>query len=109
MNRTAGDTISDKQYTPVIDFLIRLRKIDRKFLTVRDVLVLYTVMGNPGISGIDLARKLGIEHRSNITCNINRLVREGYIEDRRVKANRAIQTILHVLPQGVDFWNDLKP
>jgi DNA-binding MarR family transcriptional regulator len=86
-----------------------MRKIDQHMLTVRDVLVLYTVMTNPGIMGLEVAHKLGLENRSSVISNINRLIREGMIEDRRQKARRANPAMLHVLPRGIEFWNEIKP
>lgn len=101
--------MQEQEPNPTVDFLVRLKKIDKRSLTVRDILALYTVIRCPGIAGIDLARKIGIENRSNVACNINRLIREGYIEDRRLKADRATLTILHALPRGTELWDELKP
>jgi DNA-binding MarR family transcriptional regulator len=92
-----------------VDFLINLRKIDKRSLTVRDILILYVVMENPGISGIDITKKLGIKDRSAIASNLRRLERESYIEDRREIRSKAVPTMLHVLPRGVEFWNEIKP
>jgi DNA-binding MarR family transcriptional regulator len=91
------------------DFLVQLRKIDLRSLTVRDVLVLYVVMKSPGLSGVDVANKLGIADRSSIASNIQRLEREGYIEDRRIERRKAIPAVLHIKPAGVAFWDEIKP
>jgi DNA-binding MarR family transcriptional regulator len=93
----------------VEDFLVRLRKIDLRGLTVRDVLVLYVVIGSPGCSGIEVSSKLGIKDRSAIASNIWRLIREGYIEDRREEMRKAIPAVLHPLTAGVEFWDEIKP
>jgi DNA-binding MarR family transcriptional regulator len=93
----------------ILDFLVRLRKIDRRTLTVRDVLVLYAIIENPGIAGVDIAHKLGLPDRSSIASNIMRLEREGYIEDRREEHRKANPAILHVLQKGLEFWNEIKP
>jgi DNA-binding MarR family transcriptional regulator len=92
-----------------VDFLVRLRKIDKRTLTVRDVLVLYAVIENPGIAGNDVSHKLGLDNRSSIASNLLRLQREGYIEDRREVRRKANPAILHVLPAGIAFWDDIKP
>lgn len=92
-----------------IDFLVRLRKIDKRMLTVRDVLVLYTIIEAPGIAGNEITNKLGLENRSSISSNLQRLEREGYIEDRREQRRKANPTVLHALPAGLTFWNDIKP
>jgi DNA-binding MarR family transcriptional regulator len=91
------------------DFLVQLRKIDLRSLTVRDVLVLYIIMKSPGMSGVDVANKLGIADRSCIASNIQRLEREGYIEDRRTERRKAIPAVLYVKPAGVAFWDEIKP
>jgi DNA-binding MarR family transcriptional regulator len=93
----------------VTDFLIRLRKVDLRGLTVRDVLVLYAIMGNPGSSGLDIAHKLGIKDRSAIASNLTRLERQGLIEDRREERKKAVPGVLHVMPAGVAFWDEIKP
>jgi DNA-binding MarR family transcriptional regulator len=100
----------NKQISPnVTDFLVRLRKVDKRGLTLRDVLVLYAIMETPGASGLDIATKLGIKDRSAISSNLARLEREGFIEDRREEQGRAIPAILHALPAGVAFWDEIKP
>lgn len=93
----------------VTSFLVKLRKADKRGLTLRDILVLYAVMERPGASGLDIATKLGIQDRSAIASNLARLERAGFIEDRREVHGRAIPAILHVLPAGVAFWDEIKP
>jgi DNA-binding MarR family transcriptional regulator len=93
----------------VTDFLIRLKKIDLRQLTVRDICVLYVVITKPGCSGMEVSAKLGIKDRSAIASNLHRLIREGYIEDRREHQRKAYATILHVLPRGLEFWEEIKP
>lgn len=95
--------------TGTLEFLLRLRKIDKHTLTVRDVLVLYCVMENPGIAGNEIANKLGLENRSSIASNLLRLAREGYIEDHRIVRRKANPTIMHILPKGLSFWDEIKP
>lgn len=92
-----------------VDFLVRLHRIDKRTLTCRDVLVLYTVIESPGISGKEISTKLGLDNRSAIASNITRLIREGYIEDKREQRRKANPAILHVLPLGMEFWDDIKP
>lgn len=91
------------------DFLVKLRKMDKRGLTVRDVLVLYCVIHQPGQSGIEVTTKLGLPERSSIASNLLRLEREGYLEDRREVRSKANPAILHPTQRGIDFWNEIKP
>lgn len=102
-----NDDILSRNVT--FDFLVNLRKIDKRSLTVRDILILYVIIENPGCSGVEITNKLGIKDRSAIASNLRRLEREGYIEDRREKRTKAISAILHVMPAGTEFWNEIKP
>lgn len=100
---------NEQARSATVDFLVRLRKVDQRQLTGRDVLVLYTIISNPGIMGVEVANKLGLGNRSNVSSNIHRLCRGSYIEDRREKARKANPAILHVLPAGLEFWDEIKP
>jgi DNA-binding MarR family transcriptional regulator len=91
------------------DFLVSLRKVDKRGLTVRDILILYVVITTPGISGVEVTAKLGIKDRSAIASNLRRLERESYIEDRREEQRKAVPAVLHVLPKGLEFWDEIKP
>jgi predicted transcriptional regulator len=91
------------------DFLVRLRKIDLHGLTHRDVIILYTIIKTPGSSGIEVADKIGLKNRSSVALNITRLIRCGFIEDRREMARKASPAVLHALQPGIDFWNEIKP
>lgn len=95
--------------SPTADFLVRLRKIDMHGLTHRDVIILYTIMKTPGSSGIEVADKIGLKNRSSVALNITRLIRCGFIEDRREMARKASPAVLHALPAGVAFWDEIKP
>ena len=95
--------------SPTADFLVRLRKIDMHGLTHRDVIILYTIIRTPGSSGIEIADKIGLKNRSSVALNITRLIRCGFIEDRREMARKASPAVLHVLPPGEEFWNEIKP
>lgn len=91
------------------DFLVRLRKIDKHGLTHRDVIILYTIIRHPGISGVEIADKIGLKNRSSVALNITRLIRCGFIEDRREMARKASPAVLHALAPGVAFWDEIKP
>ncbi len=93
----------------VTDYLIKLRKVDLQGLTVRDVLVLYAIMSHGGSSGLDISNKLGFKDRANVASNLQRLERHGFIEDRRLTRSKAVPAILHALPAGIEFWNEIKP
>lgn len=92
-----------------VDFLVRLRKIDMHGLTHRDVIILYTIIHQPGISGVEIADKIGLKNRSSVSLNITRLIRCGFIEDRREMARKASPAVLHALPAGIAFWDEIKP
>lgn len=93
-----------------VEFLVRLRKIDKSGLTSRDVLLLYTIITHPGIHGHDAGKKIGVVERSSVSFGLNRLVKRGFIEDRREArlVGRGVPNQLYALPAGVEFWNDLK-
>lgn len=91
----------------IVDLMVKMRKIDAAGLTQRDVLVIWCVKENPGIEGILLSQKLGFKSRSNVQTNIFRLIRLGFIEDRRAVAAKTVPNILHLLPKGEEFWSDL--
>lgn len=91
------------------DFLVRLRKIDLHGLTHRDVVILYTIIRMPGSSGIEIADKIGLPNRSGVALNITRLIRCSFIEDRRSMARKANPAVLHALPAGIAFWDEIKP
>lgn len=95
--------------SPAAHFLVKLRKIDKRVLTVRDVLILYTIIQQPGISGIDISTKLGLSDRSAVASNLLRLEREGYVVDHREVRSKANAAILHATPKGIEFWEELKP
>lgn len=95
--------------SPTAEFLVRLRKIDMHGLTHRDVIILYAIIRNPGASGMDIVNKLGLENHSNVALNITRLIRCGFIEDRREMARKASPAVLHALPPGMAFWDEIKP
>jgi DNA-binding MarR family transcriptional regulator len=90
-------------------FLVKLRKMDLRGLTVRDVLVLYYIIGHPSCSGIEISKALGLPDRSALASNLLRLEREGYIEDRREVRSKANPAILHPLQRGLEFWDEIKP
>lgn len=92
-----------------LDFLVKLRKIDKRVLTVRDVLVLYTVIQQPGCSGVEISTKLGLPDRSSIATHVMRLEREGYIVDHRESRTKANPAMFHPTPKGLEFWEEIKP
>lgn len=101
--------MSQQMLPNVQDFLVRLRKIDKQGLTARDVLVLYAIICQPGMSGREVAHKLGIVDQSYISSHLHRLERAGFIEDRREARVKANPAIFHVLPAGTEFWEAIKP
>lgn len=92
-----------------LDFLVKLRKVDKRSLTVRDVLVLYAIIQQPGTCGIDISTKLGLSDRSAIASNLMRLERVGFITDHREVRSKANPAILHPTKSGIEFWDEIKP
>lgn len=92
-----------------LEFLMRLKKIDVAKMTVREVMCLYMIIGIPGMSRTDLAKALGLNAEVNVLYTIKRLVRRGFVEDRRPESRRAVPAMLYALPAGVEFWESLKP
>lgn len=104
----AIENMSD-QLSPAAHFLVRLRKMDKRSLTVRDVLILYAIIQRPGSSGIEISTKLGLSDRSAVATNLLRLEREGYVVDHREVRSKANAAILHPTQRGLDFWDEIKP
>src|SRR6478735_3406482 len=102
----AGHSMTHQISPSVTDFLVKLRKIDKHGLTVRDMLVLFAIMQKPGSSGLDIASALAIKDRSAISSNLARLERQGFIEDRREERSKAVPAILHPLSAGLEFWDE---
>ncbi len=90
------------------EFLRVLRKMDKTGITHRDVLILYVIINRPGICGQDITEILGYGYRSNVVKGIARLLKYGFIEDRRDVTGNARMQILHVRPAGTEFFNSLK-
>jgi DNA-binding MarR family transcriptional regulator len=101
--------LNQKLPTGTLDFLVRLRKIDKRSLTARDVLVLFAIIETPGSSGLEISLKLGLPDRSSLGSGLVRLEREGYIEDRREVRRKAHPAVLHATAKGLDFWDEIKP
>ena len=100
---------TDTQNSPTVEFMLRLRKIDRSYLNVRDVLFLYAIIARPGISGSDAGIMIGVPSRSCLQFSLSRLIKYGLVEDRRDRESRGIPNQLYPLPAGIEFWEDLKP
>lgn len=93
----------------VAAFIARLRTIDRKGLTVRDAVLLHTIMEHPGECGLDIAKRLGITNRSSLQSNFPRLIKRGLIEDRREREAQAIPARYFVTAAGTEFWHEIAP
>lgn len=100
--------MTDEIKSPTVEFLVRLRKIDKAVLTARDVLLLYTIISNPGINGWDAGKMIGIAERSSVQFGLARMIKRGLIEDRREVEHKGVPNRLYALPAGIEFWNELK-
>lgn len=98
-----------KAFTPTMDFLVRLRKIDDAGLKVRDALVLWAIAREPGMMGREVAMKLGYKSRSNVQDCVKRLMIAKFVEDRRPVVNQMTPNDLYILPAGETFLADLVP
>jgi DNA-binding MarR family transcriptional regulator len=94
---------------PVVDFLMRLKAMDEQYLDPRDILCLYTIICKPGIHRDALAKTLGLNAGANVLTNVRRLIKRGFIEDRRDESRRANPSLFYALPAGVTYWLALKP
>jgi DNA-binding MarR family transcriptional regulator len=94
---------------PMLNFMVRLRRIDNAHLVCRDVLIMWAVKADPGMMGRELAMKLGYKSRSNVQEHVARLIRLGFIEDRRVKLDNRTPNDLHITPAGIDFLAETVP
>lgn len=88
---------------PTAEFMVRLRKIDRSGLKVRDIIVLWAIRENPGMMGRELAQKLGYESRSHVQDCFARLERHGFIEDRRPRRDQQTPCDFYIVDQGREF------
>jgi DNA-binding MarR family transcriptional regulator len=95
--------------TGTIDFLSRLKRIDNHDLKVRDILVLWGIAREHGVMGQEIAHKLGYKGRSNVQHSIDRLLRHGFIEDRRPVANNMTPNELYVTPAGTELLTEIVP
>jgi len=95
--------------SPTIDFLVRMKALDDNYVTPRDIMCLYAIIRKPGMSRQDLAHAIGVPTPANVLSNVNRLIRWNYVEDRRTVSRRASPSFLHALPDGIEFWERIKP
>jgi len=96
-------------YSPTIEFLRRLKKIDAEDLRTRDILVLWAISRQGGMMGLELSRQLGYPSRSHVQICIERLIRHGFIEDRRKVVNQLTPNDLYILPAGIKFLAEVVP
>lgn len=91
------------------DFMVRLRKIENVGLKPRDIVVLYAVAGQEGMMGREIAEKLGYSSRSNLQDGFDRLMKGGYMEDRRPHHNQQTPNDFHATPAGVALIAEIVP
>lgn len=95
--------------TAQIDFLVRLRKLDRLRITPRDVIILWVIREIPGCMGRELSTKVGAPSRSSIQGAIPRLIKRGLLEDRRIKLTNLTPNDLYITDAGRAFLNEMVP
>lgn len=92
-----------------MDFLKRMHALDRSGLTPRDILLLWAIRTQPGMMGLELAKKLGYKSRSSVQDGIGRLIDRGYIEDRRPFHNQVTPNDLYILSAGETALDAMVP
>lgn len=97
------------ELSPTIEFLARLKKIDSAELKVRDILVLWAIAREHGMMGQEIAFKLGYASRSHVQLCFERLIRKGFVEDRRLKHDQQTPNELFILPAGDAFLAEVVP
>lgn len=95
--------------SPTIDFMRRLKMIDAANLKAKDILILWAVAREGGMSGLELSKKLGYPSRSNVQIGMKRLLEHEFIEDRRKVKNQLTPNDLYILPAGEKFLADIVP
>lgn len=95
--------------SPTVDFMVRLKLIERNQHSVRDVLILWAVQREPGLMGLELARVLGYRTRSHVQARIGHLILFGLLEDRRKKLNSLTPNDLYITAAGEKFLREVVP
>lgn len=91
------------------ELLICLRKIENAGMVGRDLVMLYAIGRQPGMMGLQLAKKLGYERRGSVHVNLRRLERLGFIEDRRTTQDKGTPNNLHITEAGEKILTDILP
>lgn len=91
------------------DFFVRLRKLENAALKPRDLVSLYAIRVQPGMMQLELAKKLGYASRSNVQDCVLRLIKYGFIEDRRVVTRIQTPSDLHITAAGEALLADIVP
>lgn len=93
----------------MVDFMVRLKRIDNAGHNVRDVLILWAIKKEPGLMGRELAIKLGYKTRSNVQIRLRHLLDNGLLADHRIKKNNLTPNDLHITPAGEKFLDSVVP
>lgn len=78
-----------------------LHAMDQAGLRTRDFTVLVLINEDPGISSNALCPRLGLPMRSMIREPLARLIDRGLVIDKRVRAQKAVMTRLHITEKGL--------
>jgi hypothetical protein len=84
-----------------------LAKVERAGLYVRDVVVLASVIHNPGECVHDHVKRLGIKNRSSLQSCHRRLLKLALVEDRREREAPAVPSRLYATDKGLNLWQDV--
>lgn len=96
-------------HSPLVDFMVGLRKIDKSAHKPRDLMVLWTIAREGGQMGKEIAARLGYPSRSHIQDAFERLMKSGFIEDRRKTFNQQTPNDFWITPAGEAFLIDIIP
>lgn len=97
------------EHSAASDFLVRLRKIENSGLKPRDIVVLYAINGQGGMMGREISDKLAYPSRSHIQDGLERLMKAGYVEDRRPQHNQQTPNDFWITPAGAALVADIVP
>lgn len=95
--------------TEVETFIERILEADRAGLKTRDIAILYHVIQTPGLCGLDITRRLSCVNRSSAQSHFPRLIRLGFVEDRREREASAVPSRFYITAKGLELWRKIAP
>lgn len=90
-----------------IRFVKNLHLLDRADFRVRDMVILFAIIHNPGISITGIRERVGYEFNTYIYRPVRRLMKRGLIEDRRPVVAKSRECDFHATEKGIAFFDSL--